>query len=167
VTDLEASIAFYTKMFAAAPTRVESGYAKWMIEDPRINFAISNPHDGKVPGVAHLGIQAETAAALEAIGDRLKAADAVALAEAGTTCCYAHSDKYWAQDPQGIHWESFHTYGEATTYFAPADGQAVDGAKCCAPVDAMATTIGGCGATSCVVPAERQVVAANASACCG
>ncbi|MGH8028312.1 MAG: hypothetical protein ACREO3_00105, partial [Arenimonas sp.] len=119
---------------------------------------------------AHLGIQAETTAALEAIGDRLKAADKVAFAEAGTTCCYAQSDKYWAEDPQGIQWESFHTHGEATTYYAPVDGTPVDGAVCCAPmqsIDAIATTAGGCGATTCAVPAERQVVAPKASACCG
>jgi catechol 2,3-dioxygenase-like lactoylglutathione lyase family enzyme len=170
VVDLDANIAFYSQLFGAQPTVRKPDYAKWMLEDPRINFAISNPHDGKAPGVAHLGIQAETTAALEAIGDRLKAADAVALAEAGTTCCYAQSDKYWAQDPQGLQWESFHTHGEATTYFAPASGKAVDAAACCAPmqaVDAAATTVGACGASSCGVPADKQVVAPNASACCG
>ena len=170
VVDLDANIAFYSQLFGAQPTVRKPDYAKWMLEDPRINFAISNPHDGKVPGVAHLGIQAEDTAALEAIGDRLKAADRVALAEAGTTCCYARSDKYWAEDPQGVQWESFHTHGEATTYYAPAEGQAVDGAVCCAPakaIDAMATTAGACGATTCGVPADKQVVAPNASACCG
>ena len=170
VKDLDQSIGFYSKLFGARPSVTKPDYAKWMLEDPRINFAISNPHDGKVPGVAHLGIQAETNDALEAIGDRLKAADAVALAEANTTCCYAQSDKYWAEDPQGIQWESFHTHGEATTYYAPADGKAVDGAVCCAPmkaVDAAATAAGACGTSSCGVPAERQVVAAGRSACCG
>ena len=166
VIDLDKNIAFYSQLFGAQPTVRKADYAKWMLEDPRINFAISNPHDGKVPGVAHLGIQAETTAALEAIGDRLKSADAVALAEAGTTCCYAQSDKYWAEDPQGIHWESFHTHGEATTYYAPADGQPVDAAVCCEPKLAEAKE-SACGVGSCGVPAAKQVVPAGASACCG
>jgi catechol 2,3-dioxygenase-like lactoylglutathione lyase family enzyme len=162
VLDLDANVAFYSQLFGAEPTVRKPDYAKWMLEDPRVNFAISNPHDGQAPGVAHLGIQADTPAALEAIGARLEAADAVALAEAGTTCCYARSDKYWAEDPQGIAWESFYTHGEATTYHAPAEGVAVDAAACCAPRKIDAKDAG-----ACAVPPERQVVAPGASACCG
>ena len=88
-----------------------------MLEDPRINFAISTGKSNET-GIAHLGLQAETPEALQAIGARLQAADAVTLAEAATTCCYARSDKFWAEDPQGVRWESFHTHGDATTYYA-------------------------------------------------
>jgi catechol 2,3-dioxygenase-like lactoylglutathione lyase family enzyme len=165
VIDLAANIRFYSQLFGAEPTVLKPDYAKWMLDDPRVNFAISNPHDGKAPGVAHLGIEAETSDALAAIGDRLKAADAVALAESGVTCCYAQSDKYWAEDPQGLHWESFHTHGEATSYYAPADGRAVSGTSCCTPNDS-ADTNAACGPASCAVPVERQVVAPGARACC-
>jgi catechol 2,3-dioxygenase-like lactoylglutathione lyase family enzyme len=105
VADLERSIAFYSQLFGASPAVVKPDYVKWMLDDPHINFAISK-RDGTV-GVDHLGIQAEDAQALERIGVRLKEADAVSLAEVNATCCYAHSDKYWAEDPQGLRWEAF------------------------------------------------------------
>lgn len=165
VIDLAANIRFYSQLFGAEPTVVKPDYAKWLLDDPRVNFAISNPRDGKVPGVAHLGIQAETAQALAAIGDRLKSAEQIALAETGTTCCYARSDKFWAEDPQGLHWESFHTHGEATSYYAPADGRAISGSTCCAPTDATESSAA-CGPASCAVPSEQQVVAPGARACC-
>jgi catechol 2,3-dioxygenase-like lactoylglutathione lyase family enzyme len=126
VQDLDASLRFYSNLFGAAPAVVKTDYAKWMLDDPHINFAISTRD--RAHGVDHLGLQAETADELGEIGQRLAAADAVALTETGTTCCYAHSDKYWAEDPQGIRWETFHTFGEATTYYAPDDD-----AICCGP----------------------------------
>jgi catechol 2,3-dioxygenase-like lactoylglutathione lyase family enzyme len=165
VIDLAANIRFYSQLFGAEPSVVKPDYAKWMLDDPRVNFAISNPHDGKVPGVAHLGIQTESTEALTVIGDRLKAADAVALAESGVTCCYARSDKFWAEDPQGLHWETFHTHGAATSYYAPAEGEAVSGATCCTP-SVAAGAGAACGPASCATPAEQQVVAAGARACC-
>ena len=116
VADLEQSIRFYSTLFGSAPSVRKADYAKWMLDDPRLNFAISNT--GRAPGLDHLGLQAEDAAELGDIGARLAAADAVALAESGTTCCYARSDKLWAEDPQGLRWESFLTHGEATTYYA-------------------------------------------------
>ena len=118
VASLDESLAFYTRLFGAEPSVIKPDYAKWMLEDPRVNFAISQREGGA--GVDHLGIQTEDTAALEQIGARLKAADAVRLTEVGTTCCYAQSDKYWTQDPQGLRWETFHTHGTATTYSAPA-----------------------------------------------
>ena len=128
VDQLDSSIRFYTTLFGMAPSVVKPDYAKWMLDDPRVNFAISQ-RDRRA-GVGHLGLQAEDAAELAAIGARLQAANAVASAEVGTTCCYAHSDKFWAEDPQGIRWESFHTHGEATTYTsAPAE----TGDSCCGP----------------------------------
>ncbi len=104
-------------------------YAKWMLDDPRLNFAISQRDHAA--GIDHLGLQADDPAELDVIGERLAAADALALAEQGTTCCYAHSDKYWAEDPQGVRWETFYTHGSATTYSSPATrvqaGLAADG----------------------------------------
>ena len=126
VRDLDTSIGFYSQLFGSAPSVRHADYAKWMLDDPRLNFAISQRE--RAAGVDHLGLQAEDAAELDEIGARLTAADAVSLAETGTTCCYAQSDKYWAEDPQGVRWESFYTHGTATTYSAPAESKA-----CCAP----------------------------------
>jgi catechol 2,3-dioxygenase-like lactoylglutathione lyase family enzyme len=165
VADLDANLRFYSQLFGSEPSVRRSDYAKWMLDDPSLNFAISTGKSGET-GIAHLGLQARTPDVLAAIGARLQAADAVTLAEAGTTCCYARSDKYWAEDPQGLHWETFHTHGEATSYYAPADGQAVSGATCCPPREAADATAATCGPASCAVPAEEQVVAAGARACC-
>ena len=107
VEDLQASVAFYSKLFAAQPTRVEADYAKWMPDDPRINFAISTR--GGKPGVDHLGLQTETAEELIELKSRAQAADVALLDEGETTCCYARSEKHWITDPQGIAWEQFHT----------------------------------------------------------
>jgi hypothetical protein len=162
VADLAASVAFYSKLFAAAPARTEADYAKWMLDDPRINFAISKRD--RAAGVDHLGIQSDDAAALDAIGARLKAADAISLAEVGTTCCYAHSDKYWAEDPQGLRWETFHTHGEATTYYAPptatsvAEPMQAGADACCGPRAAAPEK----SVAACCDPA----VAANPPSCC-
>ena len=138
VSNLAQSIAFYAHMFGAMPTIVKADYAKWMLEDPRINFAISERAHGV--GIDHLGLQAEDSAELEEIGSRLRGADAVRLAEKNTTCCYAHSDKYWAEDPQGIRWESFYTHGDATTYSASAEL-----APCCTPAQAAPAKASCCG----------------------
>lgn len=138
VTDLDASIAFYSHLFAAAPTRIEADYAKWMLDDPRINFAISRRE--RAPGVDHLGFQVESGDELAEIGARLAAADAIRQTDVDTTCCYARSDKYWSEDPQGLRWESFHTHGSASTYFAPSDA-----AACCAPPAAAAAPASCCG----------------------
>jgi catechol-2,3-dioxygenase len=100
VVDLPASIAFYTKLFATEPARVESDYAKWMLEDPRINFAISTR--GDKPGIDHLGIQTDTEEELAELKARAQAVDMTLLDEGQTTCCYARSEKYWLTDPQGI-----------------------------------------------------------------
>ncbi|MEO6689012.1 MAG: ArsI/CadI family heavy metal resistance metalloenzyme [Dokdonella sp.] len=126
VTDLDASLAFYSRLFDASPSVVEADYAKWMLDDPRINFAISRRE--RAAGVDHLGLQAENGEELAEIGRRLAAADAIKLAEVDTTCCYAQSDKYWTEDPQGLRWETFHTHGAATTYY---DATAED--ACCGP----------------------------------
>jgi lactoylglutathione lyase len=114
VEDLAKSVAFYSRMFGAEPTRLEGDYAKWMLEDPRINFAISTR--GGKPGVDHLGIQTDTEEELVELKARAKAADMALLDEGETTCCYARSDKYWLTDPQGIAWEQFHTLGNIPVF---------------------------------------------------
>ncbi|MGJ7509919.1 ArsI/CadI family heavy metal resistance metalloenzyme [Variovorax sp. GT1P44] len=133
VDDLKASIAFYSRLFAAEPTRVESDYAKWMLEDPRINFAISTR--GDAVGVDHLGFQTDDADELAELKARAKNADMALLDQGETSCCYARSEKYWVTDPQGIAWEQFHTldnipvFGESES---PRQSKA-QSSSCCAP----------------------------------
>jgi catechol 2,3-dioxygenase-like lactoylglutathione lyase family enzyme len=134
VHDLQQSIRFYSALFAAQPSVTKDDYAKWMLDDPRVNFAISRR--GAKTGLDHLGIQAENEAELEAIGSQLAQADVSTLEQKGASCCYAKSDKYWTLDPQGIAWESFHTLGTVPVYgddgrskAAPAEKKAA----CCAP----------------------------------
>ena len=114
VEDLAQSIRFYSTLFAAEPTIAKDDYAKWMLEDPRVNFAISQRTGA--PGVQHLGIQVEDQAELTEVYDRLRRAERPILEQQNTTCCYARSDKQWIADPQGVAWETFLTYGEATIY---------------------------------------------------
>jgi hypothetical protein len=117
VADLDAGVRYYSALFATEPTVRKPDYAKWLLEDPRVNFAISAT--GRAPGIDHLGLQADSAETLSELGRRLRQADAAAVAEPGALCCYAQSDKFWSQDPQGTRWEAFHTFGDATTYYAP------------------------------------------------
>ena len=114
VEDLERSVGFYTTLFGAEPTVRKDDYAKWMLEDPRVNLAISER--GLKPGVAHAGIQAETADELAVLAARLKAAGETTFDQQATSCCYAKSDKSWVVDPSGLQWETFHTFGESTAY---------------------------------------------------
>src|SRR6516164_6648916 len=114
VPDLAQSIDFYATLFGAPPSVVKPDYAKWTLDDPCVNFAISQR--GAAAGVDHVGIQVETAAELGELASRLKQAGAQTFDEAGTTCCYAQSDKSWVRDPAGVRWETFFTFGEATTY---------------------------------------------------
>jgi catechol 2,3-dioxygenase-like lactoylglutathione lyase family enzyme len=122
VDDLQKNIAFYSAMFNAQPARVESDYAKWMLEDPRINFAISSR--GRKPGVGHLGFQVDSEEELTALKAQAHEADMAVLDEGKTSCCYARSDKYWVTDPQGVAWEQFHTLGNIPLF----DG--AEGASC-------------------------------------
>jgi catechol 2,3-dioxygenase-like lactoylglutathione lyase family enzyme len=142
VDDLAKSIQFYSTLFAAKPTVTKSDYAKWMLDDPRVNFAISQR--GAATGVRHLGIQVEDRAELADVYARLQRADRPVLEEGATTCCYAKSEKSWIEDPQGIKWETFLTVGESTTYGVnepdmartsccePNKGDAATSARCCA-----------------------------------
>ncbi len=114
VEELAPSVRFYSSMFGSAPTVLKSDYAKWMLDDPRVNFAISAR--GRMAGLDHLGIQVEDADELLEVYGRLKAAERPVLEQGATTCCYAKSEKAWVQDPSGLAWETFLTRGENTTY---------------------------------------------------
>ncbi|CAB3810829.1 ArsI/CadI family heavy metal resistance metalloenzyme [Paraburkholderia fynbosensis] len=132
VDDLAASVAFYSKLFAAEPARVEADYAKWMLDDPRVNFAISTR--GTKAGVDHLGFQVDDASELAELAKRAEAADMALLDQGETTCCYARSDKHWVLDPQGIAWEHFHTLGGAPVYGESRHASPSSGAtSCCGP----------------------------------
>lgn len=132
VENLSASVSFYSALFAAGPTVLKNDYAKWMLQDPQVNFAISQR--GATPGIEHLGIQVEDQAELGEVYGRLKCAKRPVLEEGETTCCYAKSEKSWVSDPQGILWETFLTTGESTVYGQDTVGP-VTAAKstCCAP----------------------------------
>jgi predicted lactoylglutathione lyase len=151
VRDLPASIRFYSELFAAQPTLVRADYATWMLEDPRVNFAISTV--GREPGVDHLGIQAQSSEELAQLGRRLQAAGGALMPEEATVCCYARSDKNWTEDPQGTRWETFHTFGEATTYYAADAACASDGAAC-SPDPKQARPMQAKGSASCCAPAS-------------
>ena len=130
VDDLPRNVAFYSAMFNQPPARTEADYAKWMLDDPPVNFAISTRGDG--PGVGHLGIQVESADELAALKDNARRADMALLDEGETTCCYARSDKYWVTDPQGMAWEQFHTL-DTIPVFSEAPPAAAQAGACCAP----------------------------------
>jgi catechol 2,3-dioxygenase-like lactoylglutathione lyase family enzyme len=151
VTDLDASIAFYTHLFGAEPSVVKADYAKWMLEDPRINFAISMREDA-VKGIEHVGLQVENPEELTEVYARLKAADRPVLEEGATTCCYARSEKSWIADPDGVVWEAFLTSGGSTTYGGSPDLEQLANA--------------GAAAGACCVPQIAPAAPAAASGCC-
>ena len=114
VDDLDANIRFYSTLFGTPPTVHKPDYAKWMLDDPRVNFAISKR--GLKPGVDHLGVQVKSGADLATLREQVAAAEIAALDQPNTLCCYARSDKYWVTDPQGIAWETFHTLDSVPVY---------------------------------------------------
>lgn len=128
VADLGQSIAFYSKLFAAEPARQEADYAKWMLQDPPVNFAISTR--GKTTGIDHLGIQVDQADDLAELKARAEAAGMALLDEGSTTCCYARSEKHWVTDPQGVAWEQFHTLANIPVF---REGEGEAGGACCTP----------------------------------
>ena len=136
VTDLDSSIRFYSTLFGAEPAVTKHDYAKWMLDDPRVNFAISAGHHA-AKGIEHLGIQVESSEELTEVYCRLKAADRPVHEEGATTCCYAKSEKCWISDPDGMMWETFLTSGEATVYGDSPDVTAASlsasNDTCCAP----------------------------------
>lgn len=137
VEDLERSIRFYKTLLGAEPTVLKQDYAKWRLDEPAVNFAIS-ARTGAVPGIEHLGIEASTHERLTAITERLKAAEESTFDEEATTCCYAVSDKSWVEDPSGVRWETFFTHGESATYGVDASIVGLEGktpkqttSRCC------------------------------------
>ncbi|SLN56088.1 ArsI/CadI family heavy metal resistance metalloenzyme [Oceanibacterium hippocampi] len=159
VTDLSASIAFYSTLFDSEPTVLKDDYAKWMLDDPRVNFAISTHGTNK--GVDHLGIQVEAADELGAIHDRMKRADARLVAQGETVCCYAKSAKNWIFDPEGVAWETFHTTGESAVYGSDLDLAESESACCADAPEAGAAKAGSCGAQAAAGAAGSQ-----SGACC-
>ena len=149
VENLAQSIDFYSALFAAGPSVVKPDYAKWMLDDPRVNFAISTR--GRQPGLDHLGIQAESGDELKDIYSRLHKAGGNIVEQGQTACCYAKSEKSWIDDPAGISWETFHTTGESIDY-GDGSGERVarvahakpQSGACCAPEAAAAA----CGCTT-------------------
>jgi hypothetical protein len=122
VQDLAQSVGFYKQLFATEPTRHESDYAKWMLTDPPVNFAISTR--GQASGIDHVGIQTDSAEELAELKARAKAADMALLDEGNTSCCYARSEKHWVTDPQGLAWEHFQTLADIPVFHEAAPAQA-------------------------------------------
>jgi hypothetical protein len=147
VENIPHAIGFYSALFAAQPSVVKPDYAKWMLDDPRVNFAISTR--GRDPGLDHLGIQVENSDELQEVYARLRQAGGNIIEQGQTACCYAKSEKSWIEDPAGIAWETFHTTGESTTY---GDGTGENGARvahqkegaCCVPEPAAKITSACC-----------------------
>jgi catechol 2,3-dioxygenase-like lactoylglutathione lyase family enzyme len=128
VDDLDANVRFYSTVFGAPPTVLKPDYAKWMVDDPRVNFTISKR--GLKPGVDHLGVQVESEAELTALRGQVAAAEVAALDQANAACCYARSNKYWITDPQRIAWETFHTLESIPVY---GETLPVESKACCGP----------------------------------
>ena len=161
VPDLDQSIRFYATLFGAQPSVVKDDYAKWMLDDPRVNFAISKQPNRTV-GVDHVGIQVDSTAELAELAGRLKAAGAQTFDEEATTCCYAKSDKSWVGDPAGLRWETFYTFGEATTYgtsdaLAALEATAKPQAACCGPAPKIEVA---------PQPEREPAVACGTGCCC-
>lgn len=137
VEDISKAIPFYAALFSAQPSVVKDDYAKWMIDDPRVNFAISTR--GREPGLDHLGIQVEDQTELREVYGRLREAGSAVIEQGATTCCYAKSEKSWIDDPAGISWETFLTSGESTNYGDSFDREAriAHQKACCAPQTPM------------------------------
>lgn len=157
VNELSESINFYSTLFGESPTVEREDYAKWELADPVVNFAISNR--GHASGINHLGIQVDSETELEDISKRLDEAEITASKQVGSSCCYSHSNKYWAMDPQGVAWESFHTLGEIPVFGEDTRADSGDeSSACCIPLNMNQASDEG---AACCVPGEKDV-----SGCC-
>jgi catechol 2,3-dioxygenase-like lactoylglutathione lyase family enzyme len=171
VSNIEDGIKFYSAVFGAQPTVTKADYAKWMVEDPRINFAISSR--GGKPGVNHLGFQLDSDEEFQAMHAQLAAADAGLVEEIGANCCYAKSDKYWVTDPAGVAWETYHTLGSIPMFGGEGDGACCGDETASPSVNNVENTAApsSCGSTqpaagtSCCTPAKANV-SVVAKACC-
>ena len=160
VADLPQSIGFYSKLFGIAPSVEKADYAKWMLEDPRVNFAISQR--GHTPGVNHLGLQVDTEGELTELRAQVAAADIAAVDEQGAACCYAKSDKYWVQDPQGVAWETFHSLGSIPVFGEDAAPAKEAEGACCVP---LAKQAGNTAQAACCVPAAKKSASTQVVCC--
>ncbi len=142
VSDLTASIAFYNSLFGSEPSVTKVDYAKWMLDDPRVNFAITTRGENK--GVDHLGIQVENDTELSEVYTRLESAGAPMIEEGETTCCYAESEKNWVFDPDGIAWETFLTRGESPVYGNDQIKHGKAQSACCTPAQSNAKPASSC-----------------------
>ncbi|TMG90385.1 MAG: glyoxalase/bleomycin resistance/dioxygenase family protein [Betaproteobacteria bacterium] len=141
VQDLPESLRFYSELFGAPPSVVKDDYAKWMLEDPRINFAISRR--GRAAGVNHLGFQVDSDEELKDLREQVSKAGIAALDQAGASCCYAKSDKYWIEDPQGVAWETFHTLG-SVPIFGEETRRSGEMSTCCVPTEKTGSSAACC-----------------------
>ena len=154
VPEIASSIRFYSTLFGAAPSVTKDDYAKWMLDDPRVNFAISTR--GAAAGVNHLGFQVDSGEELDALHEQLEAADRAVVTETGTSCCYAKSDKYWITDPAGIAWESFHSLGTIPVF--GGNSEALDAGS------SASASSGGCAPAAVVADIPPSPV--GKSGCC-
>lgn len=161
VKDLTQSIGFYSKLFGADPSVIKQDYAKWMLDDPRINFAISQR--GHAVGLNHLGFQVDSEPELKSLREQVARADIAALEQTGAACCYAQSDKYWVEDPQGIAWETFHSLGTIPVFGEDAAEPVAAESACCVPLAQQPMDK---PSAACCVPNEKPT-ASKATACCG
>ncbi|HXF79400.1 MAG TPA: ArsI/CadI family heavy metal resistance metalloenzyme [Usitatibacter sp.] len=143
VPDLSRGIRFYSTLFGAEPSVLKDDYAKWMLEDPRVNFAISQR--GGSAGINHLGFQVDEAAELDEIHGRLAKADSQVTSETNVSCCYARSDKHWVTDPAGVAWESFRSLGTVPFYTEAAEAAEAPKGGCCAPGEGKEARAACCG----------------------
>jgi len=158
VNELSESINFYSTIFNASPSVVREDYAKWDLTEPAVNFAISNR--GHTGGINHLGIQVDSEDELEAIAERLDNAEITSSKQEGSSCCYAHSNKHWALDPQGIAWESFHTLGDIPIFGEDTKTNSEgESSACCIPLNMRESD--GKEAAACCIPNEG-----DATGCC-
>jgi catechol 2,3-dioxygenase-like lactoylglutathione lyase family enzyme len=161
VNDIDNSVRFYSTLFGADPTVLKTDYAKWMLENPRVNFSISSRSAEK--GVDHLGIQVESDSELAEVAGRLAKAGQSIFEQKATTCCYARSNKAWVRDPEGVAWETFHTFGDSTVYGEDresAGAAGVESGSCCAPTEEKATQASSCS------PAETPRTLAELARAC-
>ena len=158
VNELSESIKFYSTIFGASPSIEREDYAKWDLRDPAVNFAISKR--GHASGINHLGIQVDSEDELKEIAQRLDEAEITSSSQEGASCCYAHSNKHWALDPQGIAWESFHTLGDIPVFGEDTKTDAADeSSACCIPLNK--SQLSDDEAAACCIPNEDDV-----SGCC-
>ncbi|HTO43593.1 MAG TPA: ArsI/CadI family heavy metal resistance metalloenzyme [Burkholderiales bacterium] len=160
VDDLDANVRFYSTVFGVAPTVLKNDYAKWMLDDPRVNFALSKR--GLNPGLDHLGVQVDSEEELTALRGQVAQAQIAALDQQNASCCYARSDKYWITDPQGIAWETFHTLGSIPVYGEDAEHPEADVTACCAPRTKPTSEKAEAGCCASAPAAEEQ----SGAGCC-